>query len=131
MPRPRKNLDRFQTQIELEVASGQTQKEIRSWLATQGVRVSKNTFSARCVAWSATRRSGTAVSELTLVAAVETAFHTTQHDDETITRNINAQGIPTTQSQIKKVRLAYSWRRRSNNDAQLVNARAETFALVA
>jgi hypothetical protein len=93
MPRPRKNLDRFQTQIELEVASGQTQKEIRSWLATQGVRVSKNTFSARCVAWSATRHLRTAVSEPTLVTAVETAFYTTQYDDETITRNINTQGI--------------------------------------
>ena len=36
-----------------------------------------------------------------------------------------------TQSQIKKVRLAHNWRRRSNHDAQLANARAETFALVA
>jgi hypothetical protein len=35
------------------------------------------------------------------------------------------------QSQIKKARLAHNWRRRSNNDAQLANARAETFALVA
>ena len=84
MPRPQKTLDQFQAQIELRVASGQTHKEIRSWLATQGIRVSKNTLSTRCVAWSATRRSGTAVSEPTLVAAVETAFHTTQHGDETI-----------------------------------------------
>jgi hypothetical protein len=59
MPRPQKTLDQFQAQIELRVASGQTHKEIRSWLATQGVRVSKNTLSTRCVAWSATRRSGT------------------------------------------------------------------------
>jgi len=82
MPRPRKSLDQFRAQIELRVASGQTHKEIRSWLATQGVRVSKNTLSTRCVAWSAISRSGTTVSEPTLVTAVETAFHTTQHDDE-------------------------------------------------
>jgi hypothetical protein len=90
------------TEIELRVVSGQTHKEIRSWLATQGIRVSKNALSTRCVAWSATRRSGTSVSERMLVAAVETGFHTTQHDDETIARNINAQVIPVTQSQIKR-----------------------------
>jgi hypothetical protein len=67
-----------------------------------------------------------------LVSAIETAFHTTQHDDEIIARNVTAQGIPTTRNQVKEeIRLANNWRRRGNNDAQLANARSETFALVA
>jgi hypothetical protein len=130
MPRPRKDLDEFQAEIELRIASGQTRKEICSYLATEGLRVSKNTLSTRCVAWKAIRHSKTSVSEPALVSAVETAFHTTHHNDETIARNITTQGIPTTQSQVKKVRLAHGWRRRANNDDQLATARAETFTLV-
>jgi|SRR6266516_4645582 len=130
MPRPRKNLDEFRAEIELRVARGQTQKEICGYLATEGLRVSRNTLSTRCVAWEAIRHSNTSVSEPALVSAVETAFHTTHHNDETIARNITAQGVSTTQSQVKKVRLAHGWRRRANNDDQLATARAETFALV-
>jgi hypothetical protein len=129
MPRPRKNLDEFRAEIELRVTNGQTQKEICSYLATEGLRVSRNTLSARCVAWEAIRYSKTSVSEPALVSAVETAFHTTHHNDETIARNITTQGIPTTQSQVKKVRLAHGWRRRANNDDQLATTRAETFTL--
>jgi hypothetical protein len=65
------------------------------------------------------------------VSAVEAAFHTTQHDDETIAHNITTQGIPTTRNQVKEVRLANSWRRRGNDDTQSANSRSETFALVA
>jgi hypothetical protein len=64
-----------------------------------------------------------------MVSAVETDFHTSHHNDETIARNITTQGIPTTQSQVKKVRLAHGWRRRANNDDQLATTRAETFTL--
>ena len=41
MPRPRKNLDRFRDEIERRIADTQTQDQILSWLATQGVNVSK------------------------------------------------------------------------------------------
>jgi hypothetical protein len=124
MPHPRKDLQEFRKQIELRVANGQIHNEIRRWLAT-------NTLSTRCVAWEASRRSRTAASEPALVSAIETAFHTTQHDDEAIARNVTAQGIPTTRNQVKEIRLANNWRRRGNDDAQLANARSETFALVA
>lgn len=100
-------------------------------MATNGVIVSKNTLSTRCVAWEASRRSRTAASEPALVSAIETAFHPTQHDDETIARNVTAQGIPTTRNQVREIRLANNWRRRGNDDAQIANARSETFALVA
>ena len=131
MPRPRKDLQEFREQIELRVANGQTHNEIRRWLATNGVMVNKNTLSTRCIAWEASRRSRTATAEPALVSAIEAAFHTTQHDDETIARNITAQGIPTTRNQVKEVRLVNGWRRRSNDDEQAANSRSETFALVA
>jgi len=124
MVRPRKVLDEFRAEIEPRIASGQNHKEIRSWLATQGVQISKNTFSTRCIAWEPRPRSKSAGSTPVLVSAVEGAFHTTRHDDETITGNINAQGIPTPQSQVKKVRLAHGWRRRGNNDGRRGQPRA-------
>jgi hypothetical protein len=92
MPAVRKNIEEFRAQIELKIASGQTHKEIRGWLHSQGVRISKNTFSTRCSAWGATRRRTIPDSEPALVAAVETAVYTTQHNDDTIALDVTAQG---------------------------------------
>jgi hypothetical protein len=132
MPRPRKELEKYRERIERRVASGQTHKEIRRWLAIEeGVLVSKNTLSTRCVAWKANRHSRTAASEPALVSAIETAFYTTQHDDETIAYNITAQGTPTTRNQVKEVRLANNWRRRGNDETQIADSRSETFRLIA
>jgi hypothetical protein len=64
-----------------------------------------------------------------LVSAVDTAFHASQHDDQMIANNLGAAGLATTQRQVKRVRLANGWRRRANNDDQLAEMRAETFAL--
>lgn len=57
-------------------------------------------------------------------------FHATQHNDPTIAQKITSQGIPTTQNQVKDIRLAHGWRRRANDNEQLAQNRAETFALV-
>jgi hypothetical protein len=107
MPAIRKDIEEFRAQIELKIASGQTYKEIRGWLHSQGVRISKNTFSTRCSAWGATRRRIIPYSEPALAAAVETAFYTTQRDDNTITLDVTAQGLYTTQAQVKRIRLAH------------------------
>jgi hypothetical protein len=93
MPRPRKDLNEFRAEIEARIAGGDTLKQIRRWLAAQDIKISRNTLSARCTAWEASRHSRTAASEPALVSAVEAAFHTTPHDDETIACNINAQGL--------------------------------------
>ena len=131
MPAVRKDIEDFRAQIELKIAGGQTHNEIRGWLQSQGVRISKNTFSTRCSAWGASRRRIIPDSEPALVAAVETAFCTTQHDDGTIALHITAQGLYTTQAQVKRIRLAHKWRRRAYNDDQLANSREETFKFVA
>jgi hypothetical protein len=82
------------------------------------------------VEWEATRHTKTASSDTALVSAVDTAFHTTQHDDQAIADNITAQGLPTTHRQVKTIRLAHGWLRRADNDEQLAILRAETFSLV-
>jgi hypothetical protein len=73
MPRPRINLDTFRDEIERRIVDKHTQNQIRRWLASQGVAVSENTLSARCLEWEATRRTKTA-----LVAAGSASFRLTK-----------------------------------------------------
>jgi hypothetical protein len=101
MPRPRHELDEYRDEIERRIANRQTQNQILSWLASQQFYTSKNTLSSRCVAWAACRRTTTAASE-DLVSAIDMAYHTTNHSDNTIAENITAQGIPTTMNQVKE-----------------------------
>ena len=98
MPRPRKELDGYRDKIERRVASNHTHKQIRSWLAGEGIIISKGTLQSRCVAWETTRRTRMAGTNTTLIEAVESAFHITNHSDQTITDNITAQGIPITRN---------------------------------
>jgi hypothetical protein len=116
MPRPRKDLDAFRDEIERRIASKHTHRQIRSWLAGEGLIVSKGTLQSRCIAWEATRRTRTAGTNATLIEAVEIAFHTTDHSDQTIADNITTTGLPTTRNQIKEIRLNHGWRRRADND---------------
>lgn len=124
------NLDPFRNEIELQVAAGNTQTQIWEWLSTRGISVSKNTLQKRIIAWDAGLQTKTSVLDPELIPAINTAFHKTQHDDQTIARDITSQGIPTTQNQVKDIRLAHGWRRRAYDDEQLAQNRAETFALV-
>ena len=126
MAPPRKDLEEFRAQIELKIATGQTHAQIRSWLATQGVQIGRVTLIKRCAAWQANRRSTTADDEPTLVAAIEAAFYTTQHNDDTIADNIIAQGIYTTAAQVKKIHLINRSRRRALHEDQ-AEARSITF----
>jgi hypothetical protein len=128
MPRTQIELDQFRDEIERQIALNHTQPEILNWLARQGAIISRNTLSSRVNAW-ATDRSRTASSDATLVSAVDTAFHTSQHSNQTIANNPNTAGLATTQRQIKRIRLANSWRRRANNNNQLAKIRAEIFTL--
>ncbi len=117
------------TEIERRIANKETQAQIRGWLASQGVQISKNTLSTRVVAWEASRSTRTAASEPALLAAIEQEFFTTHHDDQAIADAITTQGLPTTRNQVEEVRLAHGWRRRHYGDA-VAEARAETFARV-
>jgi hypothetical protein len=91
MPRSQIELDQFRDEIERRIALKHTQPEILNWLAQQGAIISRNTLSTRVNAW-ATDRSKTASSDAKLVSEVDTAFHTSEHSDETIANNLNAAG---------------------------------------
>src|SRR5271155_2414940 len=68
MPRPRKDLDQFRKEIERRIANHDTQTQIRSWLAKNGLTISKNTLSTRLVAWQANRSTRTASSDPALMS---------------------------------------------------------------
>jgi hypothetical protein len=70
--------------------SKHTHTQIRSWLAGEGLIINKGTLQSRCVAWETTRRTRTTGTNTTLIKAVETAFHTINYSDQTITDNIIA-----------------------------------------
>jgi hypothetical protein len=114
MPRPRKDLDAFRDEIERRIASKHTHRQIRSWLAGEGLVISKGTLQSRCVAWETTHRTRTAGTNSTLIEAVESAFHTTNHSTQTIADNTTAQGIPTTRNQVEEIRLKNGGRRRAS-----------------
>lgn len=129
MPVPSIKSDLFQKEIELQLAAGNTQSQVREWLSSRGISVSKNTLQRRIIAWDVGRQTKTSVDDPELLLAINIMFHATQHDDETITRDITSQGIHSTSNQVKEIRLAHGWRRRAYDDEQLAKNRAETFAL--
>ena len=116
MPRPQINLDAYRDEIERRITSNHIHTQIRSWLAGEGIIISKGTLQSRYVAWETTRRTRMAGTNTTLIEAVETAFHTTNHSDQTIADNITASGLHTTRNQVEEIRLRHSWRRRANNN---------------
>jgi len=83
------------------------------------------------LAWEASRHSRTENSDPTLLAAIESdfCFYATHHDDRAIAQAINAQGLHTTERQVKWLRLAHGWRWRRRGDA-VAESRAKTFTLV-
>ena len=131
MPTPEIDLDPFKAEMQNRIAAGESQKDVRRWLAAKGVQIHRNTLSTRLQEWQWTPTQVQVPSiDATLVAEVDSAFHTTHHDDQTIADNIAASGIPTTHRQVKRIRLTQGWRRRGNTDDQLADSRAKTFALV-
>jgi hypothetical protein len=123
------DLDPFKAEIQDRIAAGESRKDVRRWLAAQGVQIHRNTLYKRLQEWQG---PSTQVPSLdaTLVAEVDSAFYTTHHNDQIIAHNITASGIPTTHRQVKRIRLTQGWRRRGNTDDQLADFRAKIFALV-
>ena len=130
MPRPSINLTPFQDEIERRIAAGESQNQVREWLATEGISIGRNTISKRIVDWKIGHLSTTSAFNPTLISAVEEAFHTTGDDDQTIAQDINTQGIATTSNQVKSIRLAHNWQRRGYDKMQRAQQKAQTFALI-
>lgn len=75
-------------------------------------------------------RTTTPNNNLAFILAIEAAFYTTQHNDETIAQNVTSQSIPTTCNQVKQIRLAHDWRQRAHDEVQLAEDQTKTFDLV-
>lgn len=130
MPRPIKDLDQYQDEIEHQISIGNSQTQILTWLAAKNIGISRNTLSRRLNEWNVNRYSQTASVNATLVSAVKEVFHTTDQNNDTIAQNIINQGISTSSRQVKKVRLEHDWQRRAYNDDQLAQNRVTTLELV-
>ena len=69
----------------------------------EGVSIGKTAFSEQVLSWGINRSTTIPATNSALISAIETAFHTTQHDDQMIAQNITTSGIPTTQNQVKEI----------------------------
>lgn len=60
-------------------------------------------FSKRVLSWGINQSTTITATNPALISAIETALHTTQHNDQTIAQNITASRIATMQNQVKKI----------------------------
>jgi hypothetical protein len=81
MPRPRVDLNAFRDEIERRITSKHTYIQIRSWLAGEGLIISKGILQLRYMAWETTRRTRTVDTNSTLIEAVELVFYTINHNN--------------------------------------------------
>lgn len=124
------NLEPYQQEIECQINSGNTYTQIRNWLVTKEVCISRNVFSKRITSWNISRRTHNSAYNPALLSAIEAAIYKMEHDDQTIAQHISSQGIYTIQNQVKEIRLAEGWRSQANDNNQLSEKRAETFHLI-
>jgi|tagenome__1003787_1003787.scaffolds.fasta_scaffold20898812_2 hypothetical protein len=128
---PEVDLDRLRPEIEDRITRRKhPQQEVLRWLAAQGIAIDRKTLQRRISQWGIQRRG---LSEDPDVAAqVDYLFHHTAKDDAEIASHLANQGLHLTARQVKSIRLAKGWRRRSanNNQEQKAEQRAATFEIV-
>jgi hypothetical protein len=92
------------------------------------VNVSIRTLRRRCQDWQLSRQG--ALDQAT-IERISLEFHTTYHNDAEIAATLNTSlNVPISVWQVKRVRLAYNWRRRAANNEQRLDQQAETFQRV-
>jgi len=106
----------------------QSHAEVLTWLEEEGITVAPRTLKRRCKEWGVTRRALT--SNDTAIAEVEQQYFSTHGSDEAIATTLNAQGLHLSAIQVRSLRLANGWRRRTVDDTELADQRTETFARV-
>jgi hypothetical protein len=115
MPKSAVDISRFRIQIEKQLlVDHRTQKEVVSWLETQGVSITLRQLGLRCKEWKASRRGAT--TDEKAIEKVYWRFHTTTEDDATIVKKLTDEGISIFSRQVKELRLQRQWRRHASND---------------
>jgi hypothetical protein len=129
MPRSAVDIDRFRTEIEKQLlVDHRTQKEVLSWLETQGVSITLRQLGLRCKEWNTSRRGVT--TDEKAIEKVYWRFHTTTKDDATIAKKLTSKGLSISARQVKELRLQRHWRRQASNDTQAKEQRAETLEMI-
>ena len=95
MPRSAVDIGRFRPQIEKKLlVEHRTQKDVISWLESQGISLIVSQLKQQCKNWGVSRR-GAAADEKT-VEQVYWRFHTITKDDATITKKLSSEGLSIT-----------------------------------
>jgi hypothetical protein len=129
MPRSAVDIGRFRPQIEKKLlVDHSTQKDVVSWLETQGISLTVSQLKQQCKNWGVSRRG--AVADEKTVEQVYWRFHITTEDDATIAKKLSTERLSITVRQIKDLRLQRYWRRQASNDIQIKEQRAETLEMV-
>jgi hypothetical protein len=129
MPRSQAIPDQLRPELERRIITEkQPHSEILQWLATEGYICTSRTLIRQCQKWRISRR-GVAADPF-VVGYIDSQFHTTLDDDNTIVTQLNNQGYPITASVVKEVRLANNWRHRQVTEEQKTEQWEETYALV-
>ena len=118
MPRPKKDLDAWRGAIEQRIMEGQTQHEILSWLAGEGIIVSQRTFKRILQAWgtqSNYTRLRIHLQDPSIPTAVHDLWSRDQLSDTQIAEVLTARGIALSTLQVQEIRLKYKWHRRNDN----------------
>jgi hypothetical protein len=115
MPRSAVDIDRFRTEIEKQLlVDHRTQKEVLSWLETQGVSITLRQLGLRCKEWNTSRRGVT--TDEKAIEKVYWRFHITTEDDVIIAKKLTSKGLSISARQVKELRLQRHWRRQASND---------------
>jgi hypothetical protein len=115
MPRNPINLDPYRKEIEHRLLiNHQSKAEIRAWLKGKGITIASRTLKRRCQKWGVTRHGLT--SNSTAIAHVKLQYlHASDRD---IATTLNSQGLHLSAIQVRSVRLANGWRRRTAKKAR-------------
>ena len=118
MPRPKTDLDAWRGAIEQRIIEGQTQHEILSWLAEEGIIVSQRTFKRILQAWSTqsnSTRLRIRLQDPSIPTAVHDLWSRDQLSDAQIAEVLTARGTALSTLQVQEIRLKHKWHRRNDN----------------
>jgi hypothetical protein len=115
MPRNPINLDPYRKEIEHRLlVNHQSQAEICAWLERKGITLASRTLKRRCLKWGVTRYGLT--SDPTAIARIKLQYPHASDGD--IAATLSSQGLHLSAFQVRSVRLANGWQRRTAKKAR-------------
>src|SRR5258705_9179651 len=112
MPRPKLDLDPWMNAINVRMAEGQTQSQIREWLQSQGVQISRSTLQANLRQWGTYAESYLLSQRLTDTSLIKSIYRLWCQNDYTnkmISDHLSASGMNVSVLQVQKIRRKQKW----------------------